>query len=70
MRPAAETTSQRQVRLAEIQRQVRAGTYETRERLSAAIDALLEEFDGQPDGASGLSALDFDEYAARRPRPK
>ena len=70
MRPPAETTSQRQARVAEIQRQVRAGTYETRERLSAAIDALLEDFAGQPDGASGLSALDFDEHETHGARPK
>jgi hypothetical protein len=67
---AAETAADRQARLAEIRRQIEAGTYETPERLSAAIDALLEDFAGQPDGASRDSSQESDESAARWPRPK
>lgn len=67
---AAETTAERQARLAEIRLQIRAGTYETPERLSAAIDALLEDFAGQSDGASRDSSQQSDESQSRWPRPK
>jgi hypothetical protein len=67
---AAETASERQARLAEIRRQIRAGTYETRERLSAAVGAILEDFAGQPDDASGDLAPESDESPSRGPRPK
>ncbi len=67
---AAETTAERQVRLAEIRRQIQAGTYENPERLSAAIDALLEDFAGGPDGASNPTPDEPESPQANRPRPK
>jgi hypothetical protein len=70
MNRAAETASVREARLAEIRRQIRAGTYETRERLSAAIDAILEDFADQPDGASGPMFPGQDESETSWPRPK
>ena len=70
MRRPAETNLERQSRLAEIQRQIQAGTYETRDRLSAALDALLEDFAGQPDGASRISRLESGESEPPWPRPK
>ena len=42
------TAADRQARLAEIRRQIAAGTYATHERLDAAVDALLEELCGEP----------------------
>ena len=66
----AESAGERQARLADIRRQIQAGTYETRERLNAAIDAILEDFAGQPDGASGDSSAESDESLSRWPRPK
>jgi anti-sigma28 factor (negative regulator of flagellin synthesis) len=52
-----ESIADRQARLAEVRRQIAAGTYETHERLEAAADALLDEL-----------AL-FDELAGEPPRP-
>ena len=70
MNRPAETVAEREARLAEIRRQVRAGTYETRERLSAAIDAILEDFADQPDGASGPMNSGQEPSEASWPRPK
>jgi len=70
MSRAVETSVQRQARLADIRRQIEDGTYETRERLAAAVDALLEDFAGQPEGASSDSSSESDESNARWPRPK
>jgi hypothetical protein len=67
---AAETVAERQARLAEIRRQIDAGTYETRERLSAAVDAFLEDFDDQPDGASSESFEESADSISDWPRPK
>ena len=50
-----ETAAERQARLGEIRRQIEAGTYDTRERLSAAIDAMLADFsDGSGDAGAPL----------------
>jgi hypothetical protein len=46
-----EISNVRDSRLAEIRRQITAGTYETPERLSAAVDALLADLDGRADSA-------------------
>jgi hypothetical protein len=70
MSRAVETAAQRQARLAEIRRQIEAGVYETRERLAGAVDALLADFAGQPDGASEQSSEKSHEPHARWPRPK
>lgn len=39
----------RQQRLAEIRRQIEAGTYETPEKLEAAVDAMLAKLHNQHD---------------------
>jgi|GEM_PF-6501729 len=49
---AAETTTERQARLAEIRRRIQDGTYETEALLSAAVDVFLAEFADDADGAS------------------
>ena len=51
MKRPAEKSSDRAARLAEIRRQIAAGTYETPERLSAAVDALLEDLEGRETSA-------------------
>ena len=40
---------EREAHLAEIRRQIADGTYETPERLEAAVDALLDELCEEPD---------------------
>lgn len=70
---APETAAERQQRLAEIRRQIKAGTYETRERISAAIDAILEDFADprDEDSALGLDRPDeLDESSGASPRPR
>jgi hypothetical protein len=42
------SATDRQARLAEVRREIAAGTYETHERLEAAVDALLDELVGEP----------------------
>ncbi|HEY1599046.1 MAG TPA: hypothetical protein VGG64_05560 [Pirellulales bacterium] len=48
-----QSPAERRVRLAEIRQAIEAGTYETPERLSAAVDALLDDFEGREDSANG-----------------
>jgi hypothetical protein len=47
-----EALSVREARLAEIRRAIADDTYETPERLSAAIDVLLVELEGRSDCAA------------------
>jgi hypothetical protein len=72
----AESAAERQDRLAKIRQQIQAGTYETRERLSAAVDAMLEDFANQLDKtdpldfASGRDSEPATDSPSRRRRPK
>jgi len=59
MKRPHESPDERDSRLVEIRRAIAAGTYETTERLSAAVDALLADLDGRGDFAD-----------EPRPRPK
>ena len=43
-----------QARLDEIRRQIEAGTYETPERLSAAVDSLLLDLEGRAESVDRL----------------
>ncbi len=54
------TTVDQQERLAEIRQQIAAGTYETPERLSVAVDGLLDDLAGRGEFA--------DDYRPRKPR--
>ena len=40
--------AEREAYLAEVRQQIAAGTYETHERLEAAVDALLDELTSEP----------------------
>jgi hypothetical protein len=62
VRPTHQSTA-RDLRLAEIRRQIAAGTYETPDKLSAALDAFLDQQsqDDQPDDLA-------DKPKAPRPR--
>ena len=72
----AETAAARQARLATIRQQIQAGGYETRERLSMAVDAKLVVFANQLDGAEQLGGASeqaiepVDDAPLRRRRPK
>lgn len=48
------TTVDQQERLAEIRQQIAAGTYETPERLSAAVEALLDDLEGRGEISGGF----------------
>jgi hypothetical protein len=54
-----ETPSVRQWRLAEIRREIAARTYETPERLSAAVDVLLVDLEGGSDSVDDRRQQDF-----------
>jgi hypothetical protein len=49
--PPVATDSARQRRIAEIRRQIAAGTYETPEKLEAAVESLLASLAGADEGA-------------------
>ena len=49
MSHSSESSDQRKARLAEIRRQIAEGTYETPEKISAAVDKMLELFDSSAD---------------------
>ncbi|MBI2826395.1 MAG: hypothetical protein HYX69_17095 [Planctomycetia bacterium] len=51
MKRPADEARDRAAHLAEIRRQIAAGTYETPERLSAAVDALLEDLEDREKSA-------------------
>jgi hypothetical protein len=59
MRKPDETPQERSDRLAAIQQAIATGTYETPERLSAAVDALAADFDARADS---------DDRRLRRPK--
>ena len=62
VRPAHNSTA-KDLRIAEIRRQIAAGTYETPDKLSAALDAFLcsQERTDETDG---------DEGGPKAPRPR
>ncbi len=45
MSRSVENSAQRQARLAEIRRQIAEGTYETPERIAAAVEKMLERLE-------------------------